>query len=216
MKKSKYIGLVILFLVGCTSLEKVEKQPEQKIAEEEVKSVEQELVSSKDILLIEDFDAGIRTNYLGGNWGAWDKDPKDKTQFCKEEFDEKNRYGKEGYCLKITYDVDSPNPAYNGFWMKLEKADFSPYSKICFYAKIDEQVGGTDRFKVELKNTKGEVGKTMVSGLTKDWQLITIPFNKFRGISEFNEMTEFVIVFEDTVANPKSGIIYIDNIFVSK
>jgi len=161
-------------------------------------------------LLIANFELLEKINALGGGFGAWNKDPSDSTQFCEESIVK----GRDGYVLKLVYDVDSPNPAYNGFWMKLNGADFSKYKKISLLIKGDETAGFTDTIKVELKNKKGEVGRSYIRGITSNWKEYEIPFESFRGIKDFSEMDEFVIVFADTFCKPKVGVIYVDDIKV--
>jgi len=165
-------------------------------------------------MLIADFDAGGPPNMLGGDYGAWDKDPDDETQSAEIFFEEEKRMGDTGYSLGVKYDVDSPNPAFNGFWMSLAGSDFSDYDYLVISVKGDSEKGFTNRFKVELKNDAGQTGTYMVSGVTDEWQEIEIPLNMVRGIRDFSVMEEFVIVFEDAVASPKEGVIYIDNICV--
>ncbi len=162
-------------------------------------------------LLIEDFNTGANFNI-----GAWDKDPEDDTQTCKETYDYINKIGKTGFGIKLAYDVDSPRLAYNGLWIKLRKADFGEYKNLYLSVKGDESAGFTKEFKIELKNSKNETGKTMVSGITNMWKEKVIPFEKFKGISDFSEMMEFVVVFEDTTSIPKAGAVFIDNIYVGK
>jgi len=204
-----YMLVCSFLLSSCVPLEVTEEKSvtvQPKISEEE----------QPDKLFIDNFNTGIKPNMLGGDFGAWDKDPNDKTQFCKEVFDPKVKVSTEGFSIKLTYDVDSPNPAYNGFWMKLKNVDFRPYKKLCFFVKGNKQIGFTDKFKIELKNTKGEVGQAIVMDITAKWQEKVIPFTNFCGISDFSEMTEFVIVFEDNMSDPKVGIIYMDDIYVTK
>ncbi|MDI6642419.1 MAG: carbohydrate binding domain-containing protein [Elusimicrobiota bacterium] len=196
-------GSFIVFIGGCASLD----------VEESTLALQKEVPEK---LFIDDFNAGVKPNMLGGDFGAWDKDPADKTQYCKESFDSEIKVGSEGFSIKLEYDVDSPNPAYNGFWMKLENADFRPYEKICFSVKGDEKTKFTDKFKIELKNAKGEIGRVLVTDVTEEWQEKVILFRDFRGIFDFSKMTEFVIVFDDVTSNPKTGIIWIDDIYVTK
>ena len=92
-------------------------------------------------LVVLDFDTGDKPNNLGGDFGAWDKDPNDDTQWCEVSFE----YGDDalgepdGYSLRLSYDVDSPSPAYNGFWTKLEGEDFSDYNTLNLYVKGDSE-----------------------------------------------------------------------------
>lgn len=162
-------------------------------------------------LVVDDFDSGSKPNKLGGDFGSWDKDPNDQTQGCQISFDSTVKHGDAGYGLKVDYDVESPNPAYNGFWMKLNNLDASKYKTLSFYAKGDSEKGFTSQFKVELKN-KNEVGKYMVTGLTDQWQKISIPLDKFRGLNDKTGLTEFVIVFDDINATEKYGALYVDDI----
>ena len=40
-----------------------------------------------DELVILDFDTGDKPNNIGGDFGAWDKDPNDETQWCEISFE---------------------------------------------------------------------------------------------------------------------------------
>ncbi|MCM8783168.1 MAG: hypothetical protein NC818_00090 [Candidatus Omnitrophica bacterium] len=163
-------------------------------------------------LIAADFDTCKKPNNLGGDFGAWNKDPNDFSQGCFDSFVSTIKRGDDGCSMQIMYDVDSVNPAYNGFWMRLEGVDLSAYKAISFWLKGDEMRGFTKVFKVELKNTKGHLGKYYVTEVTKDWKEIVIPLDKFAGLEDRTSMHEFVIVFEDRVATKKEGAIYIDDI----
>lgn len=168
--------------------------------------------SNAVILKVADFDSGQKPNNLGGDFGAWDKDPTDFTQTCLDSFSSEVKCGDKGYSLKLTYDVDSPNPAYNGFWTKLQNQDLKAYKELVFFVKGDEEKGFTRRFKVELKNPT-QVSSFLVSGITSEWQKVVVPLKKFKRITDWSKMTEFVIVFDDLTSNPKEGIIYFDDIY---
>jgi hypothetical protein len=118
--------------------------------------------------------------------------------------------------MKLDYDVDSPNPAYNGFWMKLNNADLTKYKKLTFWARGDVAKGYTKVAKLELKNGRGEAGKYYVSDIGDTWKEITVPLLKIAGITDFSNMTEIVLVFEDRVATKKEGSIYLDDIAASE
>ena len=100
-------------------------------------------------MLVDDFNRGEKPNALGGDFGAWDKDPSDPTQTCTIAFDKANAFGGVGYALRLDYDVDSPNPAYNGFWMKLEGIDISQ----CKDLSKEKELLGT-LIEVETANEK--------------------------------------------------------------
>lgn len=170
----------------------------------------------KDVLVIADFNSGKKPSNIGGDFGRWDKDPKDTTQTCIVSFSKKERVGDKGYSLRIDYDVDSPNPAYNGAWFKLNGIDITPYKFLNISIKGDKKKGFTEVMKVELKNEGGEDEVYYITGIEDKWKDFKIPLDDFLGITDFSKMSEFVIVFEDVKATKKKGTIYIDNIYFSK
>lgn len=167
-------------------------------------------------ILIADFNSGEKPNNIGGDYGAWSKDPTDFSQGCTESFDTTNRHGDTGFSMKLDYSVDSKNPAYNGFWMFLQNFDASKYDNVALWVKGDAQTGFTTVFKVELKNANKQVGRYYVTNISDKWQDIVIPLKDFKGITDFSNLTELVIVFEDRIASNKKGVIYIDDIRFTK
>ena len=166
-------------------------------------------------LMISDFDSGAKPSNVGGDFGSWDKDPTDFTQTCTETFDPIVKHGNSGFSMRIDYDVDSPNPAYNGFWGKLEGLDATGYNKLVLWVKGDEEKGFTKVFKVELKNNSGEVGRYYITGVTNDWTKIEIPLERMAGLTDLSSLSEFIIVFEDRIATQKEGTIYVDDIHLT-
>ena len=168
-------------------------------------------------LVIADFDTGDKPNNIGGDFGGWDKDPNDESQGTQMSFDTDDSQGDaSGYAIRLDYDVDSPNPAYNGFWMKLNGEDATPYNTLNFYVKGDAKLGYTKRFKIELKDMTNKPSAYIVSGVTDQWQKISIPFEKFRRIENWNALNEIVVVFDDINSTPKTGGILIDQFTLSK
>jgi len=168
-------------------------------------------------LVIADFDTGDKPNNIGGDFGGWDKDPNDESQGTQMSFDTDDSQGDaSGYAIRLDYDVDSPNPAYNGFWMKLNGEDATAYNTLNFYVKGDAKAGFTKRFKIELKDMTNKPSAYIVSGVTDQWQKISIPFEKFRRIENWNSLNELVFVFDDINSSPKTGSILIDQITFSK
>ena len=169
-----------------------------------------------EALVLADFDTGEKPNNVGGNFGSWNRDPSDLTQWCKEGFDNLTRHGEKGFAMRLNYSVDSPNPAYNGFWMMLPNLDASKYDTLNLWVKGDAQAGYTTVFKIEIKNAAKQVGRYYVSNVTDQWQQISIPLSEFKGLVDRATLTEFVIVFEDRMATNKKGTVYIDDISFSK
>jgi hypothetical protein len=165
-------------------------------------------------LLVSDFYSDQLVNALGGAYGAWEKDPSDPTQKCTLTFAKPGADG-TGKAVRLEYSVDSPNPAYNGFWMKLQDKDISKYKKLVFWAKGNTGADAPNNFKVELKNSK-EAGHFYVTGITSEWTKVEIPFDKFEGLTNLQKMTEFTIVFEDQNTVPKKSSLYIGEIYCAK
>lgn len=167
-------------------------------------------------LMLADFDSGDKPNNVGGDFGTWDKDPNDETQSVNLTFVDDDATGDPaGQCIRLDYDVDSPNPAYNGFWMKLEGEDATPFNTVNIYVKGDPSRGFTKRIKLELKDYSGRPSAYIISGISDEWQKFSIPFEKFRRIKDWSSMNEFVVVFDDINSNPKVGTVYVDNISFS-
>lgn len=167
--------------------------------------------SSGNELVVADFDTGDKPNNVGGDYGAWDKDPNDDTQKTEMSTVADDALGDPaGFSIRLDYDVDSPNPAYNGFWMKLNGEDASAYNAISFYLKGEKEF--TKRIKLELKDMSNKPSPYIVTGITDQWKKFVIPFEKFRRISDWSSMNEFVLVFDDINASPKSGTVYLDHV----
>lgn len=164
-------------------------------------------------LVVADFDTGDKPNNLGGDFGAWDKDPNDESQGCQMSFAEDDAMGdKAGYSIRLDYDVDSPNPAYNGFWMTVNGADATPYNTLSFFVRGDVEAGFTKRVKIELKDSTNKPSAYIVSGITDKWQKVSVPLNKFRRIEDWKSLNELVFVFDDINSNPKSGSLFLDQV----
>lgn len=169
----------------------------------------------EDKVLLNDFNKKENFNNLKGPFGSWVVFYSDQNQYCRDEFTPFERRGDTGYGLKVSYDVDSPFSAYNGFFSNLMGIDLSEYKYLVFYIKGDKKEGFTTKLDVELKN-KFQIGRIQVKGITDEWKKIVLPFEKFSGITEFRNMKELVILFSDINVTKKVGVIYLDDIYFSK
>ncbi len=167
----------------------------------------------KKRLWIDDFDSGKLPNLLGGEFGAWEKSPDDRTQFCRIKYTDEIKVGKVGYSVMIYYDVDSPNPAFNGMWMKLQNVNLTQYRTLCMSVKGDTRTGYTKKIRIELKNRLKDTGSAIIDNITDRWQEIEIPFEQLKGLTNLSKVSELVFVFDDSIVDTKSGIVYIDNIY---
>jgi hypothetical protein len=174
------------------------------------------LKAQSNNLLVADFNKG-ETN-LGEQFGTWDKDANDSTQGCKMSFAKEDALSaKDGKSLQLDYDVDSPYPAYNGFWLKINNAKASDFDTLSFYVKGDANKGFTSKIKIEIKDKKGGKAEFLVENITDQWQKISLTLDKRSfAPNQPKPFTEFVIVFDDLNTRPKTGRIYIDQIEFSK
>lgn len=170
-------------------------------------------------LMIADFDRGQKPNLISGDYGSWNKTEWDRTQFCNESIttDPRIVYGGKGCSLALDYDINSPHhPAYNGFWMRLEKIDLRPWKYLCFYIRGDPRMPFADKFVVEIKNMKGEIARFVVEGVTTEWKQVILPLEKMNKDADFSEAFELTIVFDEKITTVKEGRIYIDEFYLYK
>jgi hypothetical protein len=174
------------------------------------------LKAQSNNLLVADFNR-TETN-LGEQFGTWDKDANDLTQSCKMSFAKDDALGAEnGKSLQLDYDVDSPNPAYNGFWLKISNAKAVDFDTLSFYVKGDADKGFTPRIKIEIKDKKKGKATFLVENLTSHWQKISLTLDKHSfSKNQPRPFTEFVIVFDDINSLPKTGRLLIDQIEFTK
>ncbi len=171
-------------------------------------------------VMIADFDSGSLTNNLNGSSGAWALDTGLKDRICKPTLSSDVRIGDKGFSLKLAYNVFAPwsEKAVNGFWTKLNSLDASDFDHFEFYAKGDIREGFPTSFKIEInKYLNKETGEMLsasfiITNLTGEWQKFSIPFNKMTGITDWRELQEFVVVFQNRRLDKKMGAIYIDEI----
>jgi hypothetical protein len=163
-------------------------------------------------LIVADFDSGAKPNNVGGDFGAWIKDPDDPMQGCVESFDPANGFGGKGNALRLIYSVASAKPAYGGLWMRLQNLNAAKFDNLAFRVKGDAAMGYTKVFKVELKDAMDQSSHFYARGVTDRWQDIVIPLKDFQGMANPVRLKEFVVVFEDTTATAKQGVIYLDDV----
>ncbi|MBI4550415.1 MAG: hypothetical protein HY714_05770 [Candidatus Omnitrophica bacterium] len=168
-------------------------------------------------LLVGDFNAGEPPNNVGGAYGTWNHDPNDDTQGCFYFHEpEDSQQNPDGFAIRLDYDVQSKNPAFNGFWIKLAGIDTSEFNVLSFWVRGGADGKFTTRFKVEVKDDQGHRAIYPVQGITAEWQEIRIEIKKTKSELNWKKMTEMVVVFDDIVATYKEGTIYIDQISFKK
>ena len=171
-----------------------------------------------DETVVADFNSSQAQHNLGGVIEVWlAGDGSDTTQFSKMSFVSEDASGNAaGKALRIDYDVESENPAYNGVRADLNNFDTTGYKTVNFYIKGDPITGFTKTLKIELIGDSGRPSPTMVNGITGEWQKISIPLVDFPMIKDGSKLQKFVVVFADINNDPKVGTIYLDQISFSK
>jgi len=169
-------------------------------------------------LIVADFDNAQSTNNLGKEIEIWlQGDGGDETQTCQMSFVKDDALGEErGHSLQLDYDVDSPNPAYNGMRTDLGNFDATGYKNLNFYVKGDAARGFGKRLKVELIGPDMRPSPYIFDGVTTEWQKVTIPLSEFWVVRDWTQLQKFVVVFADIVNDPKSGTVYLDHVHFSK
>jgi hypothetical protein len=173
-------------------------------------------LNTSNSALIDNFDFGT-TNCLGGSAGPMSGASNDPTV----SYDSDNAY--QGiYALKIEYDT---NAAWCGYYIHLTTSnntgnkDITGYSYLKFRVKSD--VSG-NKFNIQM-STAGSSGPNypvsltsyLPAGASTSYQEVTIPLTDFTGLSLWDRVRQFNIVFEPSLS-PKTGAVYIDNIRLTK
>lgn len=179
----------------------------------------QGLSKTSSPLVIADFSSDSLINNLGGESGAWERNPEDNMQWVNASLDNDIIHGKSGASLKLEYSVNSPNDAVNGFWTQLRNLDASPYDHFEFWVKGDDKKRFTTTFKIEFnkiqKDNEGHDetirGSFVVKEVTNDWQKISIPLNVMNGILDWRDIKELIVTFEKRRVDKPEGMLYFDD-----
>ncbi len=159
-------------------------------------------------VVIDDFErAEATTNLLGAANSVWTRDADDDTVTIGMRHETLEQGGKRSGCLRVDYDVESPNPAYGGVTLSLGHANGSGCNLLTLRAR-----GLPDRTKVELH---GRGGSGAVRVRVKDagqWTDIELRYRDFGMITDWSDLDRLVIVFEDNVSKPKVGTVWLDDI----
>ena len=172
--------------------------------------------------VIAGFENGGRAD-IGTDIGTWNYNPLDSNQGCTIDIiPSKEVVGKEGvetHVLKISYSVASRLPAFNGVYIKLSDTDLTSYDEMSLLVKGDHEKGFTTKFKIEMKNIKGERAVYEIKGITDQWQKLIVPMQELKAlgsVSDWSKMKEIVFTFDDITADNKRGVLYVDDIMFSK
>lgn len=179
------------------------------------------------VFMVADFEGNQNKNNLGGDFGAWESDPKDPDQSLSLSIVPSDLEG-SSKCLKLDYDMDAEVPSQGGFWMRMMYGNFSSYDHLELFVKGDAEKGHTSKLIVEFSKWKTDKKKEkiqtnyIVENIKPYWQKVIIPLNELNGFSSWDRKTEWRDVLEmsinmpDKVLDVKQGTVYIDNISFTK
>ncbi|OGW79293.1 MAG: hypothetical protein A2Z83_09075 [Omnitrophica bacterium GWA2_52_8] len=175
-------------------------------------AINAESVSPQRVLWIETFDHEDIPNSIG----TWEHNVLDSNQGIKIELVDQDAAGKKGgKSLALHFDVDSPNPAMVGCWIKLENQDLSAFDALHFSLKSRD--GGYFRGSVAVQFTDSGYRKAayLISQIKDEWKEYRIPLKKFPRISDWSGIQDFEIIIDDINAIPKEGTLLVDEIYLS-
>jgi len=161
-------------------------------------------------LLIDDFNDGSDPNELGGASGVFDSGG---LSYCHRRYATLSSeiLGNTGYSMALDYNLSGPN-SYAGFYTFLNHVDIRPYKSLSFWVK---SYYGGDKFKVGFKSSDGKESKVNIDlylegGASTKFQQVIIPLVMFKNITDWSDMENFSIIFEEAL--DASGIVCIENI----
>jgi len=167
-------------------------------------------------VVLANFDQPLTRVNVGWTFGTWERDPADPTQSCRLQVVDRPRVGPSGSSVRLDYDVDSLNAAYNGLWVKVvPPVSLSGFHTLRIAIKGDSAKGFTTRVKLELKDGH-RVASTVLEGVEAEWVRRRIPLTAFNGVEQLQQVSEFVMVFDDLSATTKVGTIYVDEIVLER
>ncbi len=93
----------------------------------------------------------------------------------------------------------------------LNKLNMTPYKMLGFTIRKGA-FQDTVTIRISFANTFQETAQLYVRDISHRWQDYRIPLSDFKGIANWNNMTELCFVVEEWNARDKNGVVYIDNI----
>ncbi|GEM_PF-3289631 len=141
-------------------------------------------------------------------YGTWDMFPGDITSSVNAEIADGS--------LRVAYDVYSNTYAKNGVEFYFDGMDFSDFSSIRFIIKGSKSAGFPQIIDLRIYNDEGEEGDAVISGLSGQWGVYSVPLRMFRGVEDLSSVDRLEMVFCSFNTFPKTGMIFIDRVFLER
>jgi hypothetical protein len=158
--------------------------------------------------------------------------PTDQNASIRFELTSDEKRGDQGRSLYLAYEFFPPSddtqpvpPSSNreiGLRMKLMGLDASGYDRLSFWIKADTRQRYSSAFEVQffrpgLKVPElPEKASFVVTGVNGQWRRVVIPLNLMPGISDWRNLSEFVIAFQSRRSPYPEGAYFVDDIVLIK
>jgi len=115
---------------------------------------------------------------------------------------------------RMEYDFEDPFPPTKSFSLSIPQMDVTKYSKINFAIRAKEE-GSPGIVKIILKNQKDETAYRYIQGIDLKWKEYSIPFEEFKQITDWTNLTEVTFILESWNVDQKKGMILIGDVSFS-
>ena len=116
--------------------------------------------------------------------------------------------------LFISYNFNDDFLPVNKFALDISSMNIAKFKNISFSVRAKEE-GSPGILKVVFENRFNEKSFYYVRGIDLSWKEVTIPFNQFEQITDWESMKEVSFVLESWNVNKKKGVILIDEVQLS-
>jgi hypothetical protein len=128
------------------------------------------------------------------------------------------RSAAEGRCLRLEYDLTSPEAKVFAFRIDLGGVDASSYDHVELWLKGDRTSGYANSLRVGFRRPKTGVpglvedGTRVVTEIGEQWQRIVVPLTRMTGIRDWSRVDTFFVALETRRATALRGAYFLDDV----
>lgn len=116
--------------------------------------------------------------------------------------------------IRINYNLDEPFPQIKRFTLAVPDVHLDRYKKINFSIRGFNS-GYPGIVKVIVRNQKNETAEYYAQNIQTSWKNFSVPFEDFKEITDWSNLTEIEFVFEAWNIVKKKGSVLIDGLCFS-
>jgi hypothetical protein len=116
--------------------------------------------------------------------------------------------------IRINYNLNYPYPPVKSFALSVPRIQAGKFKNLQFSIRGLEE-GYPGIMRVEIRNNKNEIASVIVDQVDLHWKKVSVPFEDFKGISDWTKVDEVSFILESWNAKKQKGIILIDDICFS-